>query len=138
LARYRNVGKATEALERAGYGTISMSEWAEYESGSRRPSPERRAAIEAFLGATAPSEADDQSDELVGAIRALTRAAELQSGLLAEALRALRGEAGSAEIGPLVVAAIARAQAVAELPEEQDSDPPAVEPAGTRPRIRQR
>lgn len=53
---FRNATVAVaEMKRRAGY-SITVSEWAEFEAGTRNPSAERIEALEAFLGAPAPSE----------------------------------------------------------------------------------
>lgn len=87
VARFSNVAEAVAAMKReAGYG-ITLSEWAEFEAGTRRPSAERRAALQEFLGA-APPEPPEQAQDLnpasVEAIRALTAAAEASAAAMRE------------------------------------------------------
>lgn len=104
--RYDSVDKA---LAKAGTRiTISKSEWAEYESGKRRPSADDREEIEAFLGVTFPASEEPQPQDdngLAAAVRALAQAVTRQNELLERLLEAPLARAQSQAGGRIAAAA---------------------------------
>lgn len=89
--RFENVADAVRAMKREEGYSITVSEWAEFEAGTRRPSAERKAALEGFLGAPAPSEIDVSADsQRVQAISYLTDAIREQTAVLQEMLQTMR------------------------------------------------
>jgi transcriptional regulator with XRE-family HTH domain len=97
-AGYSNASAAVAAMKRKEGYSISLSEWAEFESGTRRPSAERRVALEAFLGSTAPSGVEPQAVDNAAVLEALRDQTDLlrnvwqQLGELVTELRLDRGE----------------------------------------------
>lgn len=81
-AGFKNAAEAVRAMKRSAGYSISVSEWAEFESGTRRPSPERRSALEGFLGVSAPSATVVQSDT-AAIVAALDRQTDAMHDLVA-------------------------------------------------------
>ena len=99
-AGYRSAGEAVAAMKRSEGYAISVSEWAEFEAGTRRPSAERRAALEGFLGAAAPSrQVTPPPVDLAAVIAAQTEAIERQTQVLDRLVDLLEGKRESPFLG---------------------------------------
>jgi hypothetical protein len=84
IAQFPSVAAAIAAMKRRKGYSLTQSEWAELEAGTRRPSAERRAALEDFLGVAPPEPVvDPMSEEFVTqrveVIAALTEAIKEQT-----------------------------------------------------------